>query len=114
MKYFIDTEFIESGPLNPIQLISIGVVAEDGREFYWHNYNPGQGMATIVCYGCAWNCYFGAMGEDSIQKFFARADVDYLTTKLVYTQFLKNTVQHKKYVTRIVTAIKEFLAKEPQ
>ena len=34
MKYFIDTEFIESGHLNPIQLISIGVVAEDGREFY--------------------------------------------------------------------------------
>ena len=34
MKYFLDTEFIESGHLNPIQLISIGVVAEDGREFY--------------------------------------------------------------------------------
>ena len=34
IKYFIDTEFIESGHLNPIQLISIGVVAEDGREFY--------------------------------------------------------------------------------
>ena len=34
MKYFIDTEFIESGPSKPIQLISIGIVAEDGREFY--------------------------------------------------------------------------------
>src|SRR3978361_1352995 len=32
MKYWIDTEFIE----NPytIDLISVGVVAEDGREFY--------------------------------------------------------------------------------
>jgi hypothetical protein len=34
MKFFLDTEFIESGHLNPIQLVSIGVVAEDGREFY--------------------------------------------------------------------------------
>lgn len=34
MRYFIDTEFIESGPSKPIQLISIGIVAEDGRELY--------------------------------------------------------------------------------
>lgn len=34
MRYFIDTEFIESGPTRPIELISIGIVAEDGREFY--------------------------------------------------------------------------------
>jgi hypothetical protein len=32
MKYFYDTEFIEDG--KTIDLISIGVVAEDGREFY--------------------------------------------------------------------------------
>lgn len=34
MKYFLDTEFIEAGPYKPIQLISIGIVAEDGRTFY--------------------------------------------------------------------------------
>lgn len=33
MRYFIDTEFIESGPRKPIQLISIGILADDGREF---------------------------------------------------------------------------------
>jgi hypothetical protein len=32
MKYFLDTEFIEYP--NTIDLISIGIVAEDGREFY--------------------------------------------------------------------------------
>lgn len=37
MKYFLDTEFIESGPTEPIYLISIGIVAEDGREFYVQN-----------------------------------------------------------------------------
>ncbi len=34
MRFFLDTEFIESGPHKPIQLISIGIVAADGREFY--------------------------------------------------------------------------------
>jgi len=34
MRYFIDTEFSELGPHLPIDLISIGIVAEDGREFY--------------------------------------------------------------------------------
>lgn len=34
MKYFFDTEFIESGPRYPIYLLSIGIVADDGREYY--------------------------------------------------------------------------------
>jgi hypothetical protein len=32
MRYFYDTEFIEDG--HTIDLISIGIVAEDGREYY--------------------------------------------------------------------------------
>lgn len=32
MRYFIDTEFLEDG--YTIDLISIGIVAEDGREYY--------------------------------------------------------------------------------
>lgn len=35
MKYFYDTEFYEDG--ERIQLISIGIVAEDGRELYLEN-----------------------------------------------------------------------------
>ena len=34
MKYFLDTEFSESGHMQPIMLISIGIVSEDGREYY--------------------------------------------------------------------------------
>lgn len=34
MRYFIDTEFSERGPEYPLLLISIALVAEDGREFY--------------------------------------------------------------------------------
>lgn len=35
MRYWLDTEFIEDG--KTIDLISIGIVAEDGREFYTQN-----------------------------------------------------------------------------
>lgn len=34
MRFFLDTEFIESGPGKPIQLISIGIVSQDGDTFY--------------------------------------------------------------------------------
>lgn len=34
MRYFLDTEFSESGPRAPIRLISIGIVTEGGDEFY--------------------------------------------------------------------------------
>ena len=42
MKFFLDTEFAEQGPNFPIEIISIGIVAEDGREFYAINaeFNP--------------------------------------------------------------------------
>lgn len=35
MRYWFDTEFIEDG--KTIDLLSIGIVAEDGREFYAEN-----------------------------------------------------------------------------
>ncbi|MEH2033203.1 MAG: 3'-5' exoribonuclease [Nostoc sp.] len=37
MRFFLDTEFVETG--STIDLISIGIVAEDGREFYAINDN---------------------------------------------------------------------------
>lgn len=53
MKFFLDTEFIESGPSKPIQLISIGIVAEDGREFYaisseWNEEDASQWVSENV------------------------------------------------------------------
>jgi len=34
MKMFIDTEFIETDYTQPVHLLSLGIVAEDGREYY--------------------------------------------------------------------------------
>lgn len=50
MKFFFDTEFIERGPQYPIELISIGVVAEDGREYYAISteFNPAHASPWVV------------------------------------------------------------------
>ena len=37
MNYFLDTEFIEDGHQEPLVLLSIGLVSEDGREYYAEN-----------------------------------------------------------------------------
>lgn len=46
MKYFLDTEFIEDG--RTIDLISIGIVSEDGREFY------AESWAVNWCRASSW------------------------------------------------------------
>lgn len=43
-RYFIDTEFIENG--STIDLISIGIVAEDGREYYAESNEFDWGKAS--------------------------------------------------------------------
>src|SRR5690242_17783704 len=47
VRYFYDTEFIEDG--NTIELVSIGVVAEDGREFYAVSteFDPGRAGSWV-------------------------------------------------------------------
>ena len=46
MKYFLDTEFMENGPREPIVLLSIGIVSEDGREFYAINDDADHASAN--------------------------------------------------------------------
>lgn len=47
MKYFLDTEFIEDG--KTIDLISIGIAAEDGREYYAvsSEFNPSKASEWV-------------------------------------------------------------------
>lgn len=44
LRYFLDTEFIEDG--TTIDLVSIGVVCEDGREFYAENLDADLSRAS--------------------------------------------------------------------
>ena len=47
MRYFYDTEFIEDG--RTIELVSIGIVAEDGREYYAvsTDFDPSKANAWV-------------------------------------------------------------------
>ena len=78
----------------------------DSIRVYWHNVAPGKGYVTIVCWGCAWNSYFGGMGDGTIQDFFRRADTNYLVDKLGITQWLKQTKRHGAYLAKIINAVK--------
>lgn len=59
-NYFIDTEFIDTG--KEIELISIGIVCEDGRELYlqsceFNQYKASQWVKEHVfanLHGCSW------------------------------------------------------------
>ena len=46
VRYFIDTEFHERGPKHAIDLISVAIVAEDGREFYACNQDFNERKAS--------------------------------------------------------------------
>lgn len=54
MKIWYDTEFLEEGPSSPLHLISIGLVAEDGREYYAVNNEVGVGPLNAKIAGHAW------------------------------------------------------------
>lgn len=78
---------------------------------YWHDFKPGAGMVTIVCYGSAWTAYFGAMGDDTIKSFVKRAYTDYLVNKLTNFEYHKRGRKYEKYLKQIVEAVKGSLEK---
>ncbi len=96
--------------ITPVSVTAISIDEIKGLDrihAYWQNVGPGQGYATIICYGKAWTVYFGAMGELSIEAFFLRADVDYLMNKMY-----DGPKRGEAYFERIITAVKEALAEQ--
>lgn len=84
----------------------------DSIRVYWHNVGVGKGYVTIVCWGCAWNSYFGGMSGQAIEQFFAGADTSYLASKLGNTAWLKQTKKHEVYLARLIYAVKAALVAE--
>ena len=87
----------------------VGTKILDPIQVFWNNLEPSEGSVTITCWGCAWTAYFRAMNDQTIQQFFAAADVYYLTTKLGITPMLKQRKADHAYLGQIITAIKETL-----
>ena len=90
----------------------VGTEKLDRITVYWHDYSDLQGMVTIVCFGSSWTAYFGSMPADDIQGFFAMANTDYLVAKLLDCKWQKEQPRHKKYLARVVTAIKAHMTEE--
>lgn len=84
----------------------------DPIQVYWRNLGPGRGSVVITCWGSAWTCYWGGMGEHGVRSFFASADVDYLVNKLGYAPTLKERKRDLAYLEKIVRAIKAHLLSE--
>lgn len=79
---------------------------------FWLNFDPGKGAATIICWGSAWTCCFGAMSGETIQELFCTAGADYLVNKLGISQVLKQSKANDDYLRRIVEAVQQHMRSE--
>lgn len=69
MKYFLDTEFIEDG--KTIDLISIGIVREDGKTYYAESYefDPDKASQWVM------DNVFPFLNHDSISRNHIKQDI---------------------------------------
>jgi hypothetical protein len=107
----------EPAPAADLNIDVLDVASSSGVDsitVFWRNYQPGKGSVTITCYGSAWTAYFGAMSGQTIQQFFARADTDYLVTKLGITPELKQRKRDHEYLARIIDAVKAAMRAESE
>lgn len=56
--------------------------ALDPITIYLEDFDEGQGMITIVCYGKAWSSYWGGMSDRNIAEFFCSCDEHYIAKNL--------------------------------
>lgn len=49
---------------------------------YMEDVGKGQGKIIITCFNESWSYYWGAMGENTLGKFFANCDTSYIALKL--------------------------------
>lgn len=82
----------------------------DSIRVYLQDLAPGQGRITLECYGCAWACYFGSMGEGKgIGDFVRTAGSDYITNALAVARGARGVARQKAYLRCIVDAVQAAL-----
>ena len=77
----------------------------DSVTAYFENVGPGQGRVTIICYDMAWTSYWGGMGDQNAQQFFAAVGVDYLAGCFGYGRQYKTGKADRSYLERVLKHI---------
>ncbi len=119
MKYYLDTEFIEGfhKPLfgkkrHYIDLISIGIVAEDGREYYAISNEFNLKDANRLCINNPlWNIYKNLYRKDNYNNhlLYSSSDYDSWWVNVGFKRMLKKYGKSNK---QIAEEIKKFVNSE--
>lgn len=70
---------------------------------------PGKGKLIVQCWGDAWTCFFGAIGDRSLLQFIAEVDEDYLGSKLG-----ANAGYAERIAKAVITAVRALAATTPE
>lgn len=80
----------------------------DPVKVFLEDLKPGAGQITVTCYGSAWTCYFGAMGDRNIKTFAISVDADYLAASMLST-IQRATKTEERYLIRIIKTVQAAL-----
>lgn len=75
------------------------------------DFQPNVGQVVVTCWDDCWQCWFGAMGGNTIAQFVASAGVDYLENKLSSP---KDKARHRKILRRAIGLVKDALRETPK
>lgn len=66
---------------------------------------PGKGRLLVECFGEAWSCYWGGMGDLTVARFVAEAGIDYLESKMQSP--FENRRKRSQYLRKVLAAVQE-------
>lgn len=66
---------------------------------------PGKGRLLVECFGEAWSCYWGGMGNLTVAQFVADAGMDYLEGKMQSP--FENRRRRSQYLRKVLAAVQE-------
>lgn len=94
-----------------LSVLTIKALGLDVITAYVNDIAPGHGELTVTCYGLAWTCYWGAMGEDrTVRQFVAGTSPAYVANCLIrgrnqFPAAVRNQGRELAYLTRIAAAV---------
>lgn len=65
----------------------------------------GSGQVVVECFGAAWSCWFNAIGSETLRRFLACCDHDYLAGKLATCTIRRTTKREEEYLRDIARAV---------